>query len=388
MKILFVCENYLPHYGGAEVVFKNLAEGYVKRGHEVNLVTHKLKGTKKKETINGVKVHRVNSFYSRYLFSFLSLPKVIKLAKKADIIQTTTFNGAPPAWAAAKLRKKPVVITVHEVWQKKWKEITGFTAWKCWLHEFMEQLIYLLPYDKYVCVSESTKLDLLKIKNIPHQKVVRIYNGLEYEFWNLGQFKKENSYKIRTQLGLENNFICFSWGRPGASKGFEYLIKAFPKIKLNIPSAKLVLMFGSVDKYKLQYQKLRNLIKILKLNSEVKIIPSQPYEKLGDYILAADCAVIPSLAEGFGYTALEALSLKKPVVVSNAGSLPEVVSGRYQIFRNKDSNDLAEKIVKVFKKEFMESKEKRFEWGKSVEEYLRVYGEVKNTKISPFLKEV
>ena len=46
MKILFVCENYLPHIGGAEVVFKNLAERMIKLGHEVNLVTHKLKNTK------------------------------------------------------------------------------------------------------------------------------------------------------------------------------------------------------------------------------------------------------------------------------------------------------------------------------------------------------
>ena len=56
MHILFVCENYLPHYGGAEVVFKNLAEGFVKKGHDVSLVTHQIKGTKKFEKINGVKV--------------------------------------------------------------------------------------------------------------------------------------------------------------------------------------------------------------------------------------------------------------------------------------------------------------------------------------------
>ncbi|MBS3127462.1 glycosyltransferase [Candidatus Woesearchaeota archaeon] len=47
MKILFICENYYPHLGGAEVVFKNLAEGYVKRGHQVTVLTHQLQGTKK-----------------------------------------------------------------------------------------------------------------------------------------------------------------------------------------------------------------------------------------------------------------------------------------------------------------------------------------------------
>ena len=71
MKILFICENYIPHYGGAEVVFKNLAEGYVKLGHEVTILTHQLKNTKKREIINGVKVIRVPSLNSRYLFSDL-----------------------------------------------------------------------------------------------------------------------------------------------------------------------------------------------------------------------------------------------------------------------------------------------------------------------------
>src|SRR3989344_1338403 len=37
MKILFICENYHPHQGGAEVLFKNLAEGLVKAGNEVSI---------------------------------------------------------------------------------------------------------------------------------------------------------------------------------------------------------------------------------------------------------------------------------------------------------------------------------------------------------------
>src|SRR3989338_5192334 len=150
MKILFVCENYLPHIGGAEVVFKNLAEGFVKLGHEVFLVTHRIKDTKKYELMNGVKVYRVNCFKSRYLFSFLAIPKVLRLAKKADVIQTTTFNGAPPAWVGAKLAKKPVVLTVHEIWIGKWAEVTGFSCIKASMHELLERMIYLLPFDRYI----------------------------------------------------------------------------------------------------------------------------------------------------------------------------------------------------------------------------------------------
>ena len=70
MKILFICENYYPHRGGAEVLFKKLAEGYVQRGHQVTILTHRLKNTPKKENVNGVVIRRVHSFFSRYILYY------------------------------------------------------------------------------------------------------------------------------------------------------------------------------------------------------------------------------------------------------------------------------------------------------------------------------
>ena len=104
MKILFIIENYLPHIGGVEVVFRNLAEGLVKRGHSATIITHRIKGTAEEETINGVKVKRINCLGSRYLFTFLSIPAALSAAKNVDIVHTTTFNGFFPAWVAAKVR--------------------------------------------------------------------------------------------------------------------------------------------------------------------------------------------------------------------------------------------------------------------------------------------
>jgi multimeric flavodoxin WrbA len=47
MKILFVLEHYYPHTGGVEILFKNLCEGLVKKGHEVEVITTRLANTKK-----------------------------------------------------------------------------------------------------------------------------------------------------------------------------------------------------------------------------------------------------------------------------------------------------------------------------------------------------
>src|SRR3989338_385770 len=372
MKILFVCENYYPHYGGAEVLFKNLAEGLIKKGHKVAVITTLLPGTKKFEEINGVKVHRVSCYNDRYLFSLFSIPKVLELARRADVIQTTTFNGAPPAWLSAKLTNTPVVLTVHELWIGKWKQVTDFSKIKAALHDLLERALYLLPFDKYICVSEATKKNLLQQKINP-KKTVTIYNGFNYDFWHPKNFSATAAQKIRKDLNLNQKFVCFSWGRPGGSKGFQHLIKAVPYIQRKKPNAVLLLMLGSPEKYPKNYRQLTKLAS--KYPETVKIIPSLPYQQLGTMIRAADCVIIPSLSEGFGYNALEANSLGTPLVASDAGSLPEVISGKYLFFKSKNQEDLAEKIGAIAKGEWDYLPLKNFAWENCVESYLRVYSQ-------------
>ncbi|MBS3127463.1 glycosyltransferase family 4 protein [Candidatus Woesearchaeota archaeon] len=323
--------------------------------------------------MNGVKIIRIPSLHSRYLFTFTAIFKAIKLARRHDVIQTTTFNGAPPAWLAGKITKKPVVITVHEVWIGKWKEVTGFSWLKRTAHDLLERVVYVLPYDRYVCVSRATWNDLAHAlpARAAKKKTAVIYNGFDYDFWKPTHFTEGR--KVREQLGAKDKFIYFSWGRPGTSKGFEYIIKAAPKIKEKIPHSLFLLMLGSIDKYQQKYTELKSLITKLQVQDHVKIIPSVPYEQLGNYIQAADCVIVPSLSEGFGYTALEAISLKKPVVISNAGSLPEVVSGKYQVCVKKDYHDLADKALKIARKEYLSKKMKKFEWKTSIEGYLNLY---------------
>lgn len=374
MRILFICENYLPHYGGAEVVFKNLAEGYVQRKHAVTLITQLLPDTKKREVMNGVIVKRIFSFFSRYIFTFSAVIKSIQEAKQADVIQTTTFNGAFPAWIAAKIRRKPVVLTVHEVWIEKWHHVTQFPTWKCFLHESLEKLIYMLPFDRYICVSHATQQDLLTRTSVQKEKTSVIYNGIDESFWNRSSDQKKVQ-RIRQKVGGKKLFLYFSWGRPGESKGFEYLIQAAAHVKEKIPRSKLVLMFGSIATYRKRYQKLCSLIKELKLSEYILIIPSVSYEELKDYLQAMDCVIVPSISEGFGYSAIEATTAGIPVIVSNAGSLPEVVSGKHLIFESKNIPDLADNIVKLAQGKFNSTPLKTFPWNSSIDAYLKTYQE-------------
>ncbi len=381
MKILFICENYLPHYGGAEVVFKNLAEHYTKHNHPSTILTHQLKDTPKQETLNNVKIHRIPSLHSRYLFTFLSIPKAIQLAAQHDIIQTTTFNGAFPAWLAARITRKPVTLTVHEVWINRWQDITGFGKLKSFIHNTLERCIYLLPFDHYICVSNSTKSHLLTHKpKLDPAKVTTIYNGMDYNFWNPKTISEKEITTLKEKHNLQDKYNLLAYGRPGPSKGFEYLIQAFPKIKQEISTAHLTLIFGSADKYPQKYHQLLTLINQHSLENHTTILTSVPHQELKTYLKTANCIVVPSTAEGFGYAALQANTLDIPTLISNAGSLPEVISGKYHTFESKDIDDLAQKAILISKNKHWQKPLKRFDWDDSVEKYLGIYEELLERK--------
>ena len=375
MKILFVLENYLPHIGGVEIVFKNLCEGLVRLGHKVDIVTHRIKGTEKFENINGVNVYRVNCFYSRYWFSFLSIPKVLRLSKEADIIHTTTFNAAFPAWVGAKLLKKTSIITVHEVWVGKWKELTEMGNVGAFIHNLLERAIYSLKFDRYICVSNSTKKQLESIGK-EAEKIEVVYNGVDYGHWNP---KSYDSGEIREEIGVDdNNFLCLFYGRPGVSKGFECLLKAVPLIKEKIPNVKLLAILSKDKTYSKRYSYMIRLIKELEIEQDAVIHDPVDYKELPKYVKAADCVVVPSLAEGFCFTAAEACAMEKPIVASNTTSIPEVISGKYVLVEPKNPEEIAKGICSVYHREYTEKPLKRFELNENIEGYLKVYGRLLN----------
>ena len=370
MNVLFVIEYYIPHIGGVEVVFKNLAEGLVKRGHTATIITHRLRNTAVEETINGVKVKRVSCFGSRYLFTFFSIPAAVAAAKKADIVHTTTFNGFFPAWIAAKLNGKLLVATIHEVWVGKWKEYTDFSLLSAMLHDLVERLIYSLPFvDKYVAVSNSTRQQLLRIGK-SEKKVITIYNGVDYGHFNP---RKYNGSKVRKKYSLQKSYVVLVYGRPGPSKGIEYAVTAMKEISQQIPNAKMLLLLSRDKQYMKKYRQLLWLIDKLGLNNKILDIEPVPHSELPNYIKAADCVIVPSLSEGFGYTAAEAAALGKPIVASNTTSLPEVVSGRHILVEPKNSHEIAVAVENAYRGGYHSTPLKKFTIEKNVSNYIKVY---------------
>ena len=372
MKVLFVLENYFPFIGGAEVLFKNLCEGLVEKGHQVTVITSSLPQAPYNEMVNGVEVLRVQTPRkgSRYWFTLLAIPSSIRIVKKFDIVQTTTYNGAFPAWLAARLAGKKCLITVHEVIGSDWKDMQGMNWLTAWLHRFLEWLIVALPFDRYVTVSQYTAKRVEKY-GIRPQRISVAYNGINYDQFDMS---KADRPAIREMLNLSDKFVYMYFGRPGISKGVEYLIAAAPLISREIPSSRLLLLLGKEPAE--GYKKMLSLIKEMQIEELVILHDPVPRIELPGYIAAADCVVVPSLSEGFGFTAAEACAMEVPVVASDVGSLPEIVSGRYMLIEPRNTQAIADAVVEVYNNRAKAKARKVFTWNSCVDKYESLYNEI------------
>ncbi len=375
MKICFVLEYYLPHIGGAEILFSNLSERLVKMGHECYIITSKLPQTKKYEEINGVKIHRVRVPYKldRYWFTFFSIPTVYKLCINCDFVHCMTYNSAFPAWLIAKILKKPSIITVYEVHGSTWKNLSDMNQFNAKLHQILEKLIISLNFDKYICISMFTGKSL-SLEGVNDNKIKIIYPGVDYDLFDPS---KADGVKIRDRFDLESNFIYMSYGRPGASKGIEYLIKSVPLISTKIPKSKLLLILAKDPKNR--YHKILKMINNLNINNYILLLEPVPRDELPDYINCSNCIVVPSLSEGFGFTAAEACGMEKPIVATDEGSLPEVVSGRYVLVQSKDPEAIADGVVGIYNGNFEYKDKKIFGWDACVEEHIKIYKSFQET---------
>ena len=162
MKILFVLEHFYPYIGGAETLFYVLTTSLAKAGYEVVVVTtHFDKSLEQEEIHKGVKIVRIKC-KNRFLFTFFSLPAILKNAKGSSVIHTTTYNAALPSLCAGIIRKKPVYITFHEVWGSLWKHLPFTSFLERNAFYYFEKLLLHLPFSKFIAVSKFTESKLIE----------------------------------------------------------------------------------------------------------------------------------------------------------------------------------------------------------------------------------
>lgn len=363
MKILFVLENYFPNIGGVETLFRQLTTELVEAGHECTVITSLLHPDHPRLEKHGrLTIVRI-PVSSRYLFTVKALRSIFRYIRSADLVQTTSYNAALPAFLGGLLFRKKVVVTFHEAWGELWFQLPFMGRFSKLAHYLFEQLLLRLPFSLFVAVSQSTARRLQE-EGVHPNRIKVIYNGLNYtEFADRPEQKQDNAV-----------FTYTYFGRLGISKGLDLLLEAARQLKDSGLPFRLQLITPLEPEDLLD--RLKQVIAQYTLEDHIIWQHHLPFTDLKRALLASDSVVIPSYSEGFCYAAAEAAALGVPIISSARGALPEVVSGRFIDMASLSVNALTEAMHRAAQGEWEEKPLVRFELQDTVAAYMRTYSEL------------
>lgn len=204
------------------------------------------------------------------------------------------------------------------------------------------------------CVKQSRLKSILaafeakfNLKNKTYEKVdmfitpSKFYKDklIQYGFDENKVVHKPNPLSIDTKYELndkDEKYILY-FGRLSKEKGVKTLIESMKNIdyKLN------VLGTGPIEEELKEYIKINNI-------SNVELLGFKQGEELENYIKNSRCVVLPSeWYENGPYSAMEAMALGKPLIVSNLGGLPELVEQNVNGYIFKTKEELKESLIKT-----------------------------------------
>lgn len=181
--------------------------------------------------------------------------------------------------------------------------------------------------DAVICVSHFTASEAVEFLGIRDPIVV--HNGVDERFFDAVP-ASEASLRAR---GITSRYVLAAGGA-SRRKNLEALAAAWPSIHSARPDLMLVL---SGPEHPRRTALFRGL-------TAIRMVGRVPDSEIPGLIAAASTVVVPSLYEGFGLPALEAMAARVPVVAARTSSLPEVV-GNGGILVEPTPNELAEAVV-------------------------------------------
>lgn len=221
-----------------------------------------------------------------------------------------------------------------------------------------------------IAISESTKRDIIENYSWAKDKVLVVYPACDSRIYR-SPFPKKEIERVTKKYEINDEYLLFlSTLKP--SKNIEGLLDAFKNVGQKYPELKLVI----AGKKGWLFASIFEKVKSLDLESRVVFTDYIPEEDKPGLMAGAKVFVSPSFWEGFGMHVLEAMALGVPVVVSDVGSLPEVVGGAGILVDPKDSKNITEGIVKALEKhDLLRNKvidqAKKFNWNKTAKTTLK-----------------
>jgi glycosyltransferase-like protein len=168
--------------------------------------------------------------------------------------------------------------------------------------------------DRVLCVSQPW-VERLAEEFGRHAELVR--NGVDTERFRpaFGALDRD-----RERLGLGDRFAVLTVGGIEPRKGSLTLARALAELRRLVPERDpLLLVAGGITlfDYRHEVEHFERLTRELGVAQHVRLLGAQPPEEIERLYRAADVFAFPSVKEGFGLAALEALASELPVVASD-----------------------------------------------------------------------
>lgn len=331
MRVVMFSWEYPPKIvGGISRHVYDLAHALVARGVEVHVVTCEHPGAAEEEVEDGVHLYRVTP--SGPGNDFIHWVQLLNdaMLERGDALVAALLNKDsdsplilhPHDWlahfASAALKHKyhlPLVATIHATEYGRNSGIVGPTQGYI---NSVEEHLQNEAWRVIVC-TDFMKRECEHALHTPWDKMDIVPNGVDAAKFQLPDFTAEEKAEFRARYAAPEEKIIFFVGRMVREKGVQILIESLPKVRWGYHDAKLLICGGGKREH------LVNLAAYLGMERHVYFAGFVPDEDLLKIYSIIDIACFPSLYEPFGIVALEAMAAHVPVVVSDAGGLPEVV---------------------------------------------------------------
>jgi len=338
MKIAFVYDVIYPYVkGGVEKRVWELAVRLAHRGHDVHLFGMKFWDGEDILIREGVFLHGVcpaqklyaggrRSLWQALYFSMHLLSPLLK--ERFDIIDCQQFPyfSCFSAKLISNLKKTPLVITWHEVWDDYWYEYLG---WKGSGGKTTERLVAMLT-PHIVAVSVTTMNNLRSLGCRGH--ITIIPNGVDLQ-------------RIRSIVPSYEIADIIFVGRLIKEKHVDLLVRAFGILSAEQRELRLLIIGEGPEQ-----RTIANIIHELSLEDRIYCRGFlDDHDEIIARMKAAKVCVLPSTREGFGITALEALACGLPVVTVDhpANAIRDLITEKNGFICSLSAKDLADTILRA-----------------------------------------
>lgn len=344
-----VCIVRQKHYPAQRNLRRN-AETLVKAGYEVDVVCVGRKGQKKRETMNGVNLHRVIMSYHRgkvfwYIFEYAAffIQSSLKLAwlsikKRYDVIEVHTMpDFLVFVTLFPKLLGSKVVLFMFEntpsLFMSSYNASPSHIVAR--LLRFIEKIS--ASYADYVFVSDG----------LPYKKALEKH-GIRSEKITVILNVPDDTIINSELVPTTNNGNCFRLIVVSViveRSGIQTLINAIPLLRDDIPMLKVdIVGEGEYHPY------LERIAEDLKVKQFLNFTGWVPYEEVPSYIMQADVGVAPMIHDvGAPNKIFEYFALDKPAIASAHPGVTEVFDNDCVLyFQPGNERELASRILELY----------------------------------------